>query len=185
MFIKDTTSAIGKVRITLCDIKNEEARRLETLIKEGAGDSRELIKRLHDLAAVKQFTFDNVVPIVGRQQIAKALTGQFSDIADMEVNYTALGTGTGTAVEGDTVLDTEVFRKAPSSVSYNANLAYFTAFYTAADCSGTYYEHGIFINGTGAADSGVMLSRVLIDAPTGVTKTALQSLTCEHIITFS
>jgi len=80
-------------------------------------------------------------------------------------------------------LDTETYRTTTASSTNSNNVAYVTAFYTATECNGTYKEAGLFCNGTGAADSGVLFSRVLLNAPSGIAKTVTETLTVDYTIT--
>lgn len=146
---------------------------------------RSLILEFNKRAQVHEYIQNNVVPTVGRTLFAKLLTQNLSALADGIVNYSALGTGSTAPAVGDTVLDTEVYRKLVASLSYTDNIAYLTAFYLATDTNGTYYEHGMFADATGTVDTGTLVSRVLLNAPTGIAKSAAETLTIEHEITFS
>lgn len=178
----------GWVNITVADVSSKAAQEMQKLIemKRSAGEPvKALIDEFNANFAVREMRFHNIIPTVGRQRIAKALIAGIASTGEISVNKSALGTGTTTPVNGDTTLDTETYRKDIASLSQNANIAYFTAFYTASDTSGTFYEHGIFINGTASADTGVLLSRVLLNAPTGITKSGTETLTIEHQITLT
>ena len=126
-------------------------------------------------------TVKNLIPTAGRAAIANWLTQASPSPASIKLNYTALGTGVTAPANGDTQLQTETYRKAVSSTTNSNNIAYATAFYTAAECSGTFTEAGIFMNGTGSANSGTLFSRVAIS----ITKTTSQSLTIDYTITIS
>jgi len=126
----------------------------------------------------------NIIPTVGRTLIANNLTATNPDHS-MLINYTALGTGTTAVSNNDTTLDTEVYRKATASRTNSNNIAYVTAFYTATECNGTYYEAGLFCDATGTADSGVLFSRVLLNAPNGISKSNTETLTIDYTITIS
>lgn len=153
-------------------------KRMEVFILEN-------IQRYNKRFTVRSVVFENITTTVGREAIAIALTANAASLAEIEVNETALGTGATAVAVGDTTLDTEVYRKAIASRTYTNNIAYMTAFYTATETSGTYYEHGLFINGTGAADSGVLLSRVLLNAPSGITKSLTETLTIDYTVTIA
>lgn len=185
----DQSKAKGLVFVTIADPTKAPKLydKIVRLQKKGDPDNelRGLIACYNRIAGVYKEVFENIVPTVGRTAIAQVLTGNISDFTNIRMNYVALGSGITAPNNADTTLDTEVFRKDFASRSFNNNVAYFTAFYTAADVSGTFYEHGIFIGGTAAADSGVLLSRVLLNAPTGIAKSASETLTIEHQITFN
>lgn len=174
---------------TLCDASSRTARLMSAAIVL-AGQLRlhrlrqRILAAYHRRFAVRTFRESNIVPTCALEMLAKAITGSLSSLAEVEVNKSALGTGTDAPAAGDTVLDTEVYRKDIASQSYASNVGYNTAFYTATEVSGTFYEHGIFANGTGSADTGTLVSRVLLNAPTGIAKTLTNTLTIEHEITF-
>lgn len=123
----------------------------------------------------------NLIPTVGRAVIANQLTSASPSPASPRINYSALGTNTSTPANGDTTLGTETFRKAIASQTNSNNVAYCTAFYTATEVSGTFREAGLFINGTGTVDSGVLFSRVAIN----ITKTTSETLTIDYTLTIS
>ena len=180
---KDKTQMDGWVTITVAEPKGELASRLQQQIVEATGSAqRELIKKFNTMFGVRQYRFHNIVPTVGRSRIASALAGFIADEDDIKVNYSALGTGTTAPANGNTQLETETFRKLIASISTSNNIFYGTAFYLAGDTNGTFFEHGIFINGSASANSGIILSRVLLNAPTGITKSATETLTIEHSI---
>jgi len=130
------------------------------------------VKRVYD--------YENLIPTVARAMIANNLTDSTPTNA-MRINYTALGTGVTAPANADIKLETESFRKEVSSETNASNIAYFTAFYTAAEVSGTFREAGVFCDATGVADSGVLFSRVAIN----ITKSVTESLTVDYAITIS
>ncbi len=125
--------------------------------------------------------FENLIPTVGRAQIAKALEAALAGISEIEINFTSLGTGSTAPANGDTILETEVFRKAVASLTSSSNQLFVTAFYTAGEVSGTFAEAGIHINGTGSPDSGILFSRVAIS----VTKSSSETLTIDYTVTIT
>lgn len=143
-----------------------------------------LLDAYHARFAIARYEGANIVPTSGLTLLAKAWGDGLVSLAEVEPNKSALGTGIGAPAAGDTTLDTEAYRKNIASQSFSANVAYNTAFYTASEVSGTFYEHGIFANGTGAADSGTLCSRVLLNAPSGIAKGLTNTLTIEHQHTF-
>lgn len=125
--------------------------------------------------------YHNLIPTVGRTAIANYLTDSTPSPATLRINYVALGSGTNAPANGDTTLQTEVYRNAVASQTNSNNIAYITGFYNATETTGTYREAGLFIAGTGAADSGTLFSRVAIN----ITKAATESLTLDWTITIS
>lgn len=123
-----------------------------------------------------QHIFENLTPTVGFQQLCKALSGNIATIAEIGVNYHAMGTGTNSPASTDTQLQTESTRKLLASKTYSNNKAYYTAFYAAAEAVGTFTEIGLFINGTATANSGVLWDRSLLS----IIKSNTQTLTIDY-----
>ena len=133
---------------------------------------------------VKQQTVkQNLHPTVGLRLLTKALANDLSTISQVAVNYAALGSSTSAVAAGNTQLGTEVYRKAISSLGWDATNAkfYATAFFGLTETTGTYEEVGLFINGTGTANSGTLWSRALQN----IVKTSSDSLTIDYIDTFT
>lgn len=140
---------------------------------------RELMKAYHDKAKVAEYEFDNLIPTVGRSVIAQRLAGTTTYTGT--INYIAVGTGNAAPANGDTTLDTETYRMAPSSQTYTNNIAYLSAFIPAGTATNTLYEGGMFIDGTGSADTGQLFSRVVFSP--AIVKGALNSLSLDITIT--
>lgn len=128
----------------------------------------------------RTYRYENIIPTVGRTMIANNLTDTTPDNVPY-ANYVALGSGTNTPANGDTTLQTETYRNAVASRTNSQNIAYITAFYNATETSGTFREAGIFCNGSGSANTGVLLSRVAIN----VTKSTSETLTIDWTLTIS
>lgn len=124
--------------------------------------------------------YKNLIPTVGRTMIADNLTNTSPDNT-MLANYIALGTDNTAPANGDTTLGTEVYRNTVASRTNSNNVAYITGFFGATEDDDHYYEAGIFCNGTGAADSGVLLSHVAID----INKSNTETLTVDWTLTIS
>lgn len=125
-------------------------------------------------------TVENIIPTVGRTMIANNLTNA-SPTNVMKVTHCALGTGAGAPDNANTQLATETYRNAIASITNSNNIGYATGFFSAVECNGTYTEAGIFSNGTGSANSGVLLSRVAVS----ISKTSAQTLTIDWTLTIS
>ena len=128
--------------------------------------------------------YDNTICSVGREAIAYQISGD--ETYDLKATYIALGTSQVTPAEGDTTLGTESYRKAVSSHNASGDTASVAGFFAASDCTGHYYEAGVFCDGvatqaSATTDSGLLLSHVAID----VDKSALESLTVEFYITIT
>lgn len=124
---------------------------------------------------------DNLVVTAGKAAIANHIASGAPSPSALRVNKIAIGTGTNSPAAGDTQLQTETFRKDTASANSVSNVATVTAFYTAAETSGTFREAGLFMGGTASANTGTLLSRVAIN----ITKTTAQTMTIEWTITIS
>lgn len=128
----------------------------------------------------RQITVENIIPTVGREMLANNLTAA-SPTNTPRVTHVALGSGTNAPANGDTTLQTETYRNAAASRTNVSNIAYITGFFSATETSGTYREVALFCNGTGSANSGVLLSRVAVN----ITKTTSETLTIDWTLTIS
>lgn len=181
----ETTGISGKYVITLADVSHPEAKRIETMIEgyRDRGDNPAQMKRLIDVLnnqyAVSRTEVHNLIPTVGRTVLSARLAG--TTTYSGTVNYVALGSGSTAAANGDTQLTTESYRNAIASATYASQIAYLTGFFTAAETSGTYAEVGLFIDGTSTSNTGQLFSHALAS----ITKTSIQTLTIDWVVTFS
>jgi len=144
-----------------------------------------IMQRLISSCMVQQVIDKNIVTTSGLTQITKGLSTNLTALSELEINYTAVGSGTTTPTASDTTLTTETFRNVVNSLNYSNGVLYASMSIDFTEDSGTYYEGGLFINGTATADSGLMFDHVLLNAPTGITKSTSQVLTISYQITFS
>lgn len=128
----------------------------------------------------RTYRYKNLVPTVARTMIANNFASA-SPTNSMLITHAALGSSGTTPTNADTQLGTEVYRNAIASLVNSSNVVYATGFYTAGETSGTYAEAGIFSNGTGTANSGILISHVLIS----ITKTTSETLTLDWTLTFA
>lgn len=126
------------------------------------------------------FEYDNIITAAAWAMIANNLTDPTPDNS-MLLNKAVLGTGTNAPATSDTQLQTETYRNDIASKSNVANIAYATAFFNAAETTGTYREAGIVVDGTASANTGVLVSHVSIN----ITKTSSQTMTLEWTLTIS
>jgi hypothetical protein len=122
----------------------------------------------------------NLVPTVGRAVLAQRLAGTLTYTGT--INYGALGSASTAVSNSDVKLGTEVFRKIPATASASSNVSTLQFFFTKADTNGTYNEWGVFIDGTGSADSGQMFSHLLTG---GWVKSSGETMTVLSTYTFS
>lgn len=124
---------------------------------------------------------DNIVPSLLRNSLATLISGT-SVAPTFKANYLALGDGEAAPAAADVALDNETLRGTFDDRTAENNIAYLNKFFAAVDVGGnTYEEAGIFVDGTGSADSGYLLSRVLLE----VSLAAAETLTINCSITVS
>lgn len=175
--IKERAGILGRVTLTSFTVgNNKEAKEIEKFLNTAIDISPELfeqkIQRLKQLCDFKEKTFKNQVVSVGRQCFAGRLVGETTYTGI--INYGALGTGSTAISDSDTVLDTEVKRKAVATRSRTGTSVTVRFFFTKSDTNGTYEEFGTFIDGSASADSGQLFNRVLTG---GWTKSSSETLT--------
>lgn len=178
--------------VRTADLSTPEAKNLhqEIIEKREKGEPIiDLIRELNNKFGRVVCEGHNIVPTVGLTVLAKSISGNLAALSDIEINYGAVGTGTGTPALANTTLGSEEFRKLPASLTYSGAVAYATLFYAATDFTttgiGNITEHGLFIDGSTGVDTGTLFSRVLLNSPTGVSKTNLQTLTIDYEGTFA
>ena len=186
--------------VTICDVSSDKAKKLEAQILENTKkresllkighvsaeklrelweEYRWLIKSLHWQFKKAEQIVENITTTNGRATFAQRLGGDTTYTGI--VNYTALGDDNTAPVIGDATLGNEVYRKALSSGTDASNVAYLETFFSATETSGTYEEYGMFIDGTGSADTGVLFNRFT----STVTKTLTETLNVQSIITIN
>jgi hypothetical protein len=107
----------------------------------------------------------NVVATKGIERLAAILL--------TDTLYIAVGTGTTTPTAGDIALVTETGRVTPSNTFQTGSIAQVRAFFTNAQLPATAEEFGVFMNASGAADSGELLFRTLLTFVKGSSDLAL------------
>lgn len=138
------------------------------------------IRELNTTCKTVKTIVPNLVPTVGRTMLANQV-GSSTPTNVPYAKYIELGSGTNAPANGDTALQTSVYRNAVASRTNASNVAYVTGFFNATETSGTYREAGVFCDGTASAGTGVLLSRVAIN----VTKTTSNTLTIDWTFTLS
>ena len=121
----------------------------------------------------RRYKYHNLVVSVGRANIADRLAGDNAN--SLNLDFGELGTGVTPPANGDTALETPVFRKAIASSTSASNQAFISYFFTAVEVSGTFKEFGTFIDGTITIGSGILFSHLAID----ITKTLSETLTID------
>ena len=142
--------------------------------------SRELLERLYKKGKkIKEFKKNNIIANVGFNVLLAILSADYASAG--KLTHMALGTGTGTPSVTDTILFAETYRNEIASSTTSGNVGIYTAFYTELEVDGVFTEFGNFIDGTGAADSGELWSKIQVSW----TKTNLESLTVQCRYTFT
>lgn len=176
----------GEYIITLANVQSLAARNLEKVIAESRDSIFPDFERTGGLMAELNRRFGkvvqrvpNLIPTVGRAVLASRLANltTYTGI----INKIALGAGSTTPTNSDVQLSSETYRNSVASLSNSSNVAYVSGFFTAAETNGTYNECGIFIDGAAGANTGQLFSHALI----GVTKSSIQTLTVDWILTIS
>ena len=128
---------------------------------------------------VRKYKKKNIIAHVGFEVFWKILAEEYAGAGAL--NYMALGTGVGTPTTADTTLFTEVYRNVRAGSAVSSNVGIYTAFFTESEIDGNFKEAGNFIDGTAAADSGILFSKIQVDW----VKSNLESLTvqCRYTLT--
>lgn len=180
---KESVSLKGVYTITKAKLVSPYHFALNDEIVERRNNGQEymsLVRHLNKICQTEVIKVENIIPTVGRQLLANQLTDTTpTDVP--YVNKAVLGTGTNTPANADTQLQTETYRNDVASRTNSANIAYITAFFSATETSGTFREAGLFCNGSGTVNTGVLLSRVAIN----ITKTTSESLTIDWTLTIT
>ena len=126
------------------------------------------------------FKYENIITQKTWEMIANNFTNA-TPTNSMLINKAVIGTGTNTPATSDTQLQTETYRNNPASKSNLLNVASVTAYFNATETSGTFREAGLVVDGTGTANTGVLISRVAIN----ITKTTSQTMTFDWSLTIT
>ena len=174
----------GIIKATLATIQTKAQwdlhKEIERRVKVGL-PFMDLVKRLNQMCRIEVVANQvNLDPKVGRTMIMNNLTNT-SPTNTLRINYGALGTGTTAPADGDTAMETETYRKLVSSQTNSTNVGYVSMFYAATDCNGTYKEVGLFSDGEAGSGTGILV----VHSAVNITKSAIQTLTIDHVLTLS
>ena len=140
---------------------------------------QDFIRVLDSNCIKRQIIVKNITTNIGRNVFARILSGDTTYTG--VINYIALGTNTSVATVNDTLLGAETYRKAVSVGESLNNIATVYTFFTPLEVTGTFEEYGCFIDGTGAANSGILFNRFLQN----LAKSSLESLQVSTEITIN
>jgi hypothetical protein len=141
----------------------------------------DLVRQLNAMCRTEKMVIENIIPTVARTAIAAQLTDATPSPASILITHMALGTGVTAPANGDTQLQTEVYRNAIASLTQANNVAYMTGFFSSTETTGTYKEVALFMAGTLTVNTGTIFSRTAIN----ITKTSVQTLTIDYTVTIS
>ncbi len=177
--IKDSINGVdnaGVITLTSYQIDSPRAEEINKILSSAVLIDRNiynsLIGELTSICKVRTITKHNRVVLTGRSVGAGILAGETTYTGI--INYGALGTASTAISDSDTVLDTEVKRKAVATRTRTNDQVNFDFYYSKSDTSGTYEEFGMFIDGTSTVDTGQLFNRLLTG---GWTKSSLEALT--------
>ena len=125
--------------------------------------------------------FHNIICTAMYSNILKMLSGE--TLGEVSVSYFAFGTGTTVVTENDTVLGTEVFRKAITSKSWNGKQFVAICQLSTTEANYSITEVGLFAGGTIAVDSGSLLSHAIktIEKNSNITYNIIYRLNLEEV----
>lgn len=119
----------------------------------------------------------NLVPAILRNSLATLISGTVVTPTFM-ANYIALGDDDTAPASGDLTLGNETLRDTFDDRSAEGSTAFLNKFFPSADVGGNVYqEAGIFVDGASGADTGYLLSRLLLDLTLGEEETLTLNVT--------
>lgn len=180
--LSEKIEAVARERLELNrlrDLKLRSQEELQRLFNEQWQKYHYFLQQLNSGFLLRRLVVENITTTAGRTVIAQRLSGTTTYTG--VVNYGTVGTGTTAPAVGQTQLVAETYRKALSSGTNAANIAYLENFYTATEVSGTLEEFGFVIDGTGSANTGQMFNRFTQT----VVKSVTESLNVQSSITIN
>lgn len=108
---------------------------------------------------------ENMLMAINRDARVQMLMGEYEgDGTEFEIKYFAFGTGGTTPTADDTQLEAEVYRKQVTRISADGGVVTSVVSLGAAEGNYNIREIGVFCgpSASAAADSGLMISRVLV-----------------------
>lgn len=129
----------------------------ESFLKKLWEEYRDLIEMLRKGFCTDEKVVENVIVTVGRTVFAQRLANIITYTGI--ISHTALGNDSTPPTVSDATLGNEVYRKGISNAYSLDNVAYLETFFSMTETNGTYEEYGMFIDGTGSADTGQLFNR--------------------------
>lgn len=119
----------------------------------------------------------NLVPDVLRNEMALLISGT-TVTPTFKANYLAMGDDSTPPTNADTILWNETIRGLFSDRFSIDNVAYLDKFWSSAEVGGnSYQEIGVIVDGSGTANTGYLLSHILINETMGVNETLTVNVT--------
>lgn len=177
----------GEYVFTVSKIETEEQKALNKKIefaREKGVPFMHMVRDLNRLCRKKVYRIPNTITAGAKTMVANNFANSSPDNV-MKIDFSALGTGNTAVTENDTTLDVESYRRKIASASNLNTVVNVSAFYGAVEVNGTFYEHAIFADASTTTDSGVMISRVLLNPNDGITKSTSETLTIDYTLTIS
>lgn len=135
---------------------------------------------LMDKYLLRQQVIENITTTAGRVVIAQLIAGNYIGPTGA-VTHCAVGDDNTSPNVADTILGNETSRKALSDGNNNSNQSLLETFFSTSEAVDTHEEFGFFIDGTGAADSGVLMNRFTQT----IVKSNTESMNVQTTITYN
>ena len=184
---KEDLKLTGKYKFTVAKLEILEHFALNkkiNMLREKGKEYISLVRKLNEICQTRIYESKNIIPTVGRSLIADNLANS-SPTNTMKINYSAIGFSTTAVANSDLILVNEQYRRVIASTTSSDNIVYISSFYGVGEAVGTYYEHGLFSDATGVADSGILFSRVLLNTGSGIIIGATETLTIDYQLIIS
>ncbi len=174
--IHDCAGIQGIITFTNFMLSSDRARAIDEYLRTVASINKRdfdmWIDELRRTCTTRELVVHNLVVLAARAEMAKRLIG--TQAYTGTVNYGAIGTGSTAVADSDTVLDTEAARVMIATKTQTDDEVSLDFYFNKASANGTFEEFGLFIDGTGSADTGLMFNRALTG---GWVKSSLEALT--------
>lgn len=150
--LKQAVEELLKMKVDIADIKNGRlAKEVLQALDFWGGEICQRTASVH-----------NLVPNFLRYEFVKQIIGQ-SITPTWDTNYIALGDDATAVAYTDTVMGNETNRATFDARSTGFNIAYLDKFFGSSVVGGnSYYEIGLFVDGSAGADTGYLFSHVNI-----------------------
>lgn len=158
--VSENVGVLGEITARFYDQSKLTARdrAFNSLIRKLAVANPKMMKHYRLGELVDEDYHKNVICNTGFNAFTRRMVNDFTYTG--YINKMALGTGVATPAATDVKLVTEAYRNTTASGTFSNNEVYLTAYFTEAECSGTYTEFGNFIDGAVGADTGKMWSHI-------------------------